>query len=547
MYKNQLQELAQRSCFNLPSYACIREGPDHAPRFKATVTFNGEIFESPSFCPTLRQAEHAAAEVALNALSSRSPSKALAARVLDETGIYKNLLQETAHKAGLELPAYTTIRSGSAHVPLFSCVVEIAGMSFTGEITKTKKQAQKNAAMAAWSALKKLAECAPSSSSSDSERNEEQEQVVIARYLTGLHPKELNCPEQNISGQRHQRSVPLHMSSVPPSLYTLQYPNWAYSTFSREMAMYQIMQQEQLSRLQTHLLPLPFPPAAPLHPQILPLMQDQQFFVPPPREQVPIASGSRISLSSSDGSFYFPNNLVPYGNGSTSTASIQEVQVEKTEAACGVSSNQGQNPVTVGGIIPELVNQEEYELEDRHSGQETNIGNHAQLVVNQTTQCLGSEEPRHGHLGFMPQNSHGPSLCRVNIGPPRLGIDGSSMAHSTTASPVMIRNAGSRSAPPRPPHSQNFLGQMPMSSRMRTGVYASSATQWTKRMDFESLPHAHMAPPVQIRSVVPVCSAPPPRKKPGSSEEAPLLDQGQTRNELDDALTASSKLNELQL
>lgn len=82
MYKNQLQELAQRSCFNLPSYSCIREGPDHAPRFKATVNFNGETFESPSFCSTLRQAEHAAAEVALNTLANRGPSKALAARVL---------------------------------------------------------------------------------------------------------------------------------------------------------------------------------------------------------------------------------------------------------------------------------------------------------------------------------------------------------------------------------------------------------------------------------------------------------------------------------
>jgi hypothetical protein len=71
MYKNQLQELAQRRCFNLPSYACIREGPDHAPRFKvsviflfffmnkASVNFNGEIFESPSYRTTLRQAEHA--------------------------------------------------------------------------------------------------------------------------------------------------------------------------------------------------------------------------------------------------------------------------------------------------------------------------------------------------------------------------------------------------------------------------------------------------------------------------------------------------------
>lgn len=78
MYKNQLQELAQRSCFNLPSYTCIREGPDHAPRFKAVVNFNGDSFESPNYFTTLRQAEHAAAEVALSSLSSHS----LAARIL---------------------------------------------------------------------------------------------------------------------------------------------------------------------------------------------------------------------------------------------------------------------------------------------------------------------------------------------------------------------------------------------------------------------------------------------------------------------------------
>jgi hypothetical protein len=82
MYKNQLQELAQRSCFNLPSYTCLREGPDHAPRFKATVNFNGEIFESPQYCSTLRQAEHSAAEVALSSLSHRGPSHSLAAKIL---------------------------------------------------------------------------------------------------------------------------------------------------------------------------------------------------------------------------------------------------------------------------------------------------------------------------------------------------------------------------------------------------------------------------------------------------------------------------------
>lgn len=188
MYKNQLQELAQRSCFNLPSYTCIREGPDHAPRFKATVNFNGEIFESPQYCSTLRQAEHSAAEVALNSLSNRGPSHSLAARILDETGVYKNLLQEIAQRVGAPLPQYTTYRSGLGHLPVFTGTVELAGITFTGEPAKNKKQAEKNAAMAAWSSLKQLAK--ETASSSESENNDELEQITIARALSNYRLKE---------------------------------------------------------------------------------------------------------------------------------------------------------------------------------------------------------------------------------------------------------------------------------------------------------------------------------------------------------------------
>lgn len=220
MYKNQLQELAQRSCFNLPSYACIREGPDHAPRFKASVNFNGEIFEGPSNCTTLRQAEHAAAEVALTNLSTRGPSRSLAARVLDETGVYKNLLQETAHRAGLKLPVYTTVRSGPGHLPVFACSVELAGMSFTGEPAKTKKQAEKNAAMAAWSALKQMPDLGPSSQQArERECSEEQEDVVVTRVLSNLRPKE-ESKSMRHRNQQHQRSRVMLGSreSTPTSL-----------------------------------------------------------------------------------------------------------------------------------------------------------------------------------------------------------------------------------------------------------------------------------------------------------------------------------------
>ena len=72
----------------------------------------------------------------------------------DETGVYKNLLQETAHRAGMKLPVYTTVRTGPGYAPVFTCTVELAGMSFSGEPAKTKKQAQKSAAMAAWFSLK---------------------------------------------------------------------------------------------------------------------------------------------------------------------------------------------------------------------------------------------------------------------------------------------------------------------------------------------------------------------------------------------------------
>ncbi|EMS54678.1 Double-stranded RNA-binding protein 5 [Triticum urartu] len=237
MYKNQLQELAQRSCFSLPSYVCTREGPDHAPRFKATVTFNGETFHGPTCCTTLRQAEHAAAEVALARLSTRGPSTYLTARVLvscffsfsssmrllalhvslDETGVYKNLLQETAHRAGLKLPAYTTVRSGPGHSPVFASSVELAGLSFAGDAARTKKQAEKNAAMTAWYALKQMPEARKEPGNGCG--GEEQEHVVVARVLAALKQR---C-DGNAASKQHCLAGSSSSSAPNPSLYRHQW------------------------------------------------------------------------------------------------------------------------------------------------------------------------------------------------------------------------------------------------------------------------------------------------------------------------------------
>ncbi|CAK9202276.1 unnamed protein product [Sphagnum troendelagicum] len=234
MYKNQLQELAQRSCFNLPAYACIREGPDHAPRFKATVMFNGEFFESPNYCNTLRQAEHAAAEVALNILSRRGgSSQSLAARFFDETGVCKNLLQETAQRAGVSLPVYTTTRTGPGHLPVFTCSVEVAGVTSSGEAARTKKQAEKNAAMAAWSALKQFVhQTMMLPLEADQELSEEQEQNNIARALAIMNGREAGTTHAAIM-QQHLCSLtqpaaigslllPMRIRSQPPQHLSVQ-------------------------------------------------------------------------------------------------------------------------------------------------------------------------------------------------------------------------------------------------------------------------------------------------------------------------------------
>ncbi|KAF5185088.1 double-stranded RNA-binding protein 2-like, partial [Thalictrum thalictroides] len=107
----------------------------------------------------------------------------------DETGVYKNLLQEVSQRVGAALPQYTTLRSGLGHLPIFTCTVHLAGITFTGDPAKNKKQAEKNAAMAAWASLKQLVKQDPSSSS-DAEHSDEQEQVTIARALLNYHLKE---------------------------------------------------------------------------------------------------------------------------------------------------------------------------------------------------------------------------------------------------------------------------------------------------------------------------------------------------------------------
>ncbi|KAK6944186.1 Double-stranded RNA-binding domain, partial [Dillenia turbinata] len=147
MYKNRLQTYAQKKNISFPIYSCEREGPIHASRFKARVIVDGKTFDAAEYCNTVKEAEHAAAKVALNSLAPDGI-------VEDDLGIYKNLLQELAQKEGFKLPRYSTVTNGEPHMLVFVSTVEIEGCSFRGPQSKTKKQAEMGAAKVAYNCLR---------------------------------------------------------------------------------------------------------------------------------------------------------------------------------------------------------------------------------------------------------------------------------------------------------------------------------------------------------------------------------------------------------
>ncbi|XVF42587.1 hypothetical protein PTKIN_Ptkin01aG0375900 [Pterospermum kingtungense] len=155
LYKNLLQNFAQKRNLGQPVYSCEFEGPPHACRFKCKVTVNEKTYESLEFFPTIKEAEHAAARIALSSLSPDSIEE-------EDSSLYKNLLQELIQKEGSLLPVYTTIRDGEAHSSTFISTVEVKGEVFTGQRAKTKKQAEFLAAKVAY---KKLKECKSNSGS----------------------------------------------------------------------------------------------------------------------------------------------------------------------------------------------------------------------------------------------------------------------------------------------------------------------------------------------------------------------------------------------
>ncbi|XP_062004890.1 double-stranded RNA-binding protein 3-like isoform X2 [Rosa rugosa] len=157
MSKNRLQEEAQKSRLKFPSYLHTREGPDHAPEFKATVKFNGKIYKSPTFYPTLRQAENAAAEVALNKGTKGGHKAAVLVSSKNRSAyMFKNRLQEKAQKSRLKFPSYSHTRKGPDHAPRFKATVNFDGKTFESPtFYPTLREAENAAAEVALNTVEK--------------------------------------------------------------------------------------------------------------------------------------------------------------------------------------------------------------------------------------------------------------------------------------------------------------------------------------------------------------------------------------------------------
>ncbi|XP_047338432.1 uncharacterized protein LOC124942067 [Impatiens glandulifera] len=145
-YKNRLQNYLQKRNLRFPEYSFESQGPPHASYFKCKVTVCGQSYQSNEFFLSMRDAENAAAKIAYEQISVNEDQKG-------DFGLYKNALQELAHKRGFLSPSYKTESCGPGHSLTFLSTVIVDDKIYLGIAAKSKKQAEVNAAKSAYDSL----------------------------------------------------------------------------------------------------------------------------------------------------------------------------------------------------------------------------------------------------------------------------------------------------------------------------------------------------------------------------------------------------------
>ncbi|PSR95437.1 Double-stranded RNA-binding protein [Actinidia chinensis var. chinensis] len=171
MYKTKLQEECQRNKWALPEYSCIKDGEDHNPCFRASVSVNGLSFHSPAVSKSSKHALNEAAMVAfLHFTSDTEPiDKGLEVEETHQstpinsngsdvkTGTqyrYKMQLQNFAQSKNVDSPLYTSKREGPPHDLQFQATVTVDGHSFESPgYFRTLKESEHAAAKVALMSL----------------------------------------------------------------------------------------------------------------------------------------------------------------------------------------------------------------------------------------------------------------------------------------------------------------------------------------------------------------------------------------------------------
>lgn len=411
---------------------------------------------------------------------------------------------------------------------------------------------------------------------SDSVANDEQEQVIIARYLATLKPLETNRTPQRES-RLGRGSVPVRRDIISysggRSLYSLQHHNAPISQFSPELSLYQTCAEARAS--QQCLLALSSLPAFPPRPQFFPFIRSifqpdhGHYFLAPGQEPVPLVPEIGPFLC-------FSNHVMPPFR-SISQVTIQEIEEHSQiddkwpkgdQDSDSWITNSPSNvprlsPIEVSNSSVSLNSHSEQRMqemlgeigEERGVSSAPNARNSSQFQGSQIEQCkftnarfrpqtISTDGPR-----YLLQSPHSFDYVQPHIRPPNPHTTSSSgSARSFTpasfAPPVTIRTAGAVPINTVRPESSNPRMCAPLPTR----IPPSACRTWPERTRNTGGTHSvnYMAPAVHIRSVVPVCSAPPARSPSPCPERLFSGPENPEEPKLDIS-AASSDLDKLQI
>ncbi|GKV49925.1 hypothetical protein SLEP1_g56646 [Rubroshorea leprosula] len=211
MHKTKLQEMCHRRRWALPKYTYMKDGPDHSPSFKASVSVNGMSFDSSPSCKSSKEALNDAARLAflhfdspIGCTAEGRPTSEISAgeqeiyempeenldggngssissvelnargvglkneqslqrndtvlqtvQVIDDIHCqYKTRLQNYARFKDLDAPLYCSESEGPSHKPAFKATVTVGGHTFESPaFFKTLKEAEHAAAKTALMSL----------------------------------------------------------------------------------------------------------------------------------------------------------------------------------------------------------------------------------------------------------------------------------------------------------------------------------------------------------------------------------------------------------